>query len=276
MNLTILGGNGMLGRDLAILAQAAGCEVRIFDLPDWDITRDRDLAAAVAAAPLLVNCAAYTQVDAAEGDADRCRQINATAPGRLGELAARAGTHVLHIGTDFVFGDDGEQPLHETSPTNPLGVYGQSKLAGEQALAASGCRHAVLRIEWTYGRHGSHFVGKILAAARQRPELRVVDDQIGTPTWTQDVARAILCLLRARAEGLYHFAAEGYASRCEVARLILAECAIDTPVHPCRNEAFPAPARRPKNSRFDCRKIDTLLDFTRPRWQEALHRYLTD
>jgi dTDP-4-dehydrorhamnose reductase len=266
----------MLGCDLAILAQAAGCEVRIFDLPAWDITRDCDLAAAVAAAPVLVNCAAYTQVDAAEGDADRCRHINATAPGRLGELAARAGTYVLHLSTDFVFGDTGELPLDEISPTNPLSVYGESKLAGEQALAASGCRHAVLRIEWTYGRHGVHFVGKILAAARQRPELRVVDDQVGAPTCTQDVARAILCLLRARAEGIYHFAAEGFASRCEVARFILAEGGIATPVHPCRSEDFPAPARRPKNSRFDCRKIEPLLDFARPRWQDALRRHLTD
>lgn len=274
MQLAILGGKGMLGSDLADAARAAGWAVRVFDLPDWNLTRELDLATAVGSAPVLVNCAAYTEVDRAEAEPERCRQINAEAPGRLGELAARAGAYLLQLSTDFVFGDAGDQPLAESATPAPLNVYGATKLAGEQALAATGCHHAVLRIEWTYGRHGHHFVDKILAAAHRLPELRVVDDQIGAPTWTRDVARVILRLLELRAEGDYHFAAAGHASRCEVARFILAEKGLRVPVTPCRSDDFPTPARRPRNSRFDCRKIEALLGFPRPAWPASLREFL--
>jgi dTDP-4-dehydrorhamnose reductase len=272
--LALLGANGMLGRDLAPLARDAGWEVLALDLPACDITREADLAAAVAAAPVLVNCAAYTEVDRAESEPEPCRRVNAEAPARLGALAARAGAYVLHLGTDYVFGDDGNQPLDESAPTRPLGAYGASKLAGEQGLAASGCRHAVMRVQWTYGKHGRNFIGKILAAARERPLLRVVDDQVGAPTWTRDVAQAILRLLDLRATGLFHFAAAGQASRCAVARFALAACGLATPVVPCLTADFPTPARRPLNSRFDCRKIDALLAAPRPTWQDALRDYL--
>jgi len=266
----------MLGSELAAMSGAAGWEVQVFDLPEWDITRKEDLATAVNSASVLVNCAAYTAVDQAETESELCRQVNAEAPGRLGELVASAGKYLIHLSTDFVFGDDGEVPLTEAMPPNPLNVYGASKLAGEQALAESGCRHAVLRVEWTYGRHGSHFIDKILAAAKVRPELRVVADQFGAPTWTRDVARALLRLAALRSEGCYHFAATGYASRYEVARFILAEKGLATPVVPCRSEDFPSPALRPRNSRFDCRRIDALLKIPRPAWQDSLREFLAN
>jgi len=272
--LALLGAQGMLGRDLAPLARDAGWQVLPLDLPEFDITREADLAEAVAAAPVIVNCAAYTDVDRAEAETEACRRVNAEAPGRLGALAARAGAHVLHLGTDYVFGDDGDRPLDESATPRPLGAYGASKLAGETALAASGCRHAILRVQWTYGEHGRNFIGKILAAARERPGLRVVDDQVGSPTWTRDVAGAVLRLLALRAEGLYHFAAAGQASRCAVARFALAACGLATPVLPCRTADVTAPARRPLNSRFDCRKIDALLATPRPAWQDALRAFL--
>jgi len=273
-NLSILGGKGMLGSDLAILARQHGWQVRIFDLPEWDITRETDLGMVVRESDVLVNCAAYTNVDQAETEPELACAINADAPGRLGRLAKVAGKDVLHISTDFVFGDDSDLPLSEDSPTNPLGVYGQTKLAGEQQLQASGCKCAVMRVEWTYGRSGNNFVSKIIQLATAHDELKMVDDQIGSPSWTQDVSTAIIALLQEQAEGIFHYAPEGYASRCEVADFIFRELGIEKKLRPCASEEFPTPARRPKNSRFDCRKIDQMLSLPRPGWQDLLREYL--
>ncbi|OGV50805.1 MAG: dTDP-4-dehydrorhamnose reductase [Lentisphaerae bacterium GWF2_52_8] len=275
--LAILGGRGMLGRELSTAALAAGWETAIYDLPEFDITSASDIETALNGVDAVVNCAAYTAVDLAESQREKCFAVNARALSLLGNAAAARGVYVLHIGTDFVFGDTlPAKPLSEKSKPSPLSVYGLSKWEGELMLYASGAKHAVVRVQWTYGRYGQNFITKIVAAARSKPSLKVSADQIGSPTHTADVARALLCLLKHQTQGLYHFAANGYTSRFEQAKLIISELGLPTIVEPCLTSDFPTPARRPLNSRFDCRKIDGLLDFKRPEWQDSLRGFLGD
>ena len=272
--LAILGGKGMLGSDLNAAAAASGWLVQIYDLPEFQITDRRQLEDAIKACDCIVNCAAYTAVDKAESEPELCEAVNALAVGEMGIIAAAAGKYVVHISTDFVFGDLIDTPQSETDQPNPLNVYGRSKLHGEQLLAASGCRHAVIRTEWTYGRHGSNFISKILSLAKERESIQVVSDQIGAPTPTADVVRVILCLLENQTEGLYHFAADGFASRYEVAEFIVQLAGLETKVLPCLSSAFPTPAVRQKNSKFDCAKIDRIIDFKRPLWRDALRDFI--
>ncbi len=273
-NLAILGASGMLGTEFRLHAERSGYSVLGFDLPEWDITRPGDLKKAVDSADLIVNCAAYTDVDGAENDSERCFAVNSEAVGRLAELSAAVNKRLLHISTDFVFGDESETPLNEDAEPAPLGVYGMSKAQGEKLLLDSRVPHAVLRVEWTYGANGSNFVSKILELCEAGNPLRVVDDQVGSPTSVSDVSRAILCLLGKKAQGLFHFACKGYASRYEVARYIIEYTGQDLICEPCSSIESHTPAKRPLNSRFDCSRIDRLLDFQRPHWQNSLKAYL--
>lgn len=266
----------MLGSDIIELADNLGFSTRIYDLPEFDITNDADIEAMVAENDILVNCAAYTAVDQAESEPEKCRTINALAVGKIGEVAKLANKYILHISTDFVFGDNGDRALSEDDMTNPLSMYGTSKLEGEQLLQQSGCRNAIIRIEWTYGLHGKYFVSKIIELSERLDSLQIVGDQFGAPTPTTAVARAVMCFIQEETEGLYHFAARGYGSRYDVAKFVFEKLGITKTLTPCSSTAFAAPAQRPLNSRFDCSKIDGILDFERPEWQDALEEFLLE
>lgn len=272
----ITGGKGMLGTDVCEALKRRGHSTLVFDMPEHDLTKDAALRELVDASNIIVNCAAYTNVDRAETESELCSAVNAVLPRRLGLAAKLAGKRVIHISTDFVFGDGGNDSLDEDSTVNPLNVYGQTKLDGELALLESGCRSAVLRIEWTYGSSGVNFISKIADLARVSDDLKVVVDQVGSPTPTTAVARAVADFVENDLEGVYHFAANGYASRCEVAKMIVAELELGTDVVPCSSDDFQTPAVRPRNSRFDCSKIDGVLTFERPHWKTALKKYLKE
>jgi dTDP-4-dehydrorhamnose reductase len=273
-NLAILGGRGMLGTDLARLCEERCLAHTVFDLPECDITREDHLRQALQNAAVVVNCAAYTNVDGAETEKDTAYKVNAEAVGTLGKLARQNGIPVLHISTDFVFDGSGDQPYTEEDRPNPINTYGASKLAGEQQLAESRADHCIIRVEWTYGQAGENFITKIVAAAKKRDTLRVVNNEIGSPTATSQVAETILQMLEKQARGLYHFANAGYASRFDVARFIVDRLRLNTPVEPCKSDEYPTPAKRPLNSRFDCRKIQVLLDKPIEHWQKPLERFL--
>jgi dTDP-4-dehydrorhamnose reductase len=274
-SIAVLGGRGMLGTDLCQALRAAGCRVTALDLPEFDITAADQTDRALTGVAAVVNCAAYTNVDGAEAHRELAAAVNERAVGQLGQLAAARGVYVLHISTDFVFDGDLDRPYRETDAPRPISVYGASKLAGEQALQAAGGAYAIVRVQWTYGRAGQNFISKFLNRADTTDDLAMVADQVGAPTWTGDVSAALLELLERRRKGLYHYAAAGYASRFEVAEAILAERGLrGKRLRPCRTADFPAAARRPLNSRFDCAAIDAVLARPRPHWRAALAQYL--
>jgi dTDP-4-dehydrorhamnose reductase len=272
--VAILGGKGMLGTDLAEICKQRGFDAGIFDLPEFDITDPEQIRRALDTAEMVVNCAAYTDVDGAEKQRDQAYKVNAEAVGRLGMLARRAKVWVLHIGTDFVFDGKADRPYVETDRPNPINQYGRSKLAGEQLLVESGCDNCIMRAEWTYGRSGKNFVTKLLDRARAAKMLKVVDDQIGSPTATTEVAKAICKLLQRKPQGIFHFAADGYVSRYEMAEFIFSSLSMNIDVVPCKTSDYVTPAARPLNSWFDCSKIKALLNEPIEPWQRPLERFL--
>lgn len=272
--IAILGGRGMLGADLAPALAAAGHKVQAWDLPECDITQPAQLEQALDGAEIVVNCAAFTNVDGAEDQPERADAVNARAVAHLAAAARRRNIFVVHISTDFVFDGQGTRPWREDDPPRPLSVYGRTKLAGEHALRNSGCPHLIMRVQWSYGRHGNNFIAKILERARAGAPLKIVDDQVGAPTWTRDMSRAIVRLLERQAAGVFHFANSGCASRFDVARFVLDHCKLPNPLIPCRTGEFPARAARPLNSRFELSRIQAILGYPIRSWQEALAEYL--
>lgn len=272
--VAILGGRGMLGSDVALICEQQNLDFQVFDLPEFDITDPERLSDTIRNYQTIVNCAAYTDVDGAETQDQLAYQVNAAAVGRLGEMAKQAGCWVLHISTDFVFDGRLDRPYVETDAPNPINTYGRTKLAGEKLLAESGCRHCIIRLQWTYGWAGRNFVTKLIEQAKTNPHLRVVDDQIGSPTATTEAAAAICRLLSQQPEGLFHFAAAGYVTRFDMARFIFDRLKMPIVLTACESSDFPSPAARPLNSRFDCSKILALLAEPIKQWQEPLASFL--
>ncbi len=272
--VTILGGRGMLGTDLTKICEQQGFNVEVFDLPEFDITNSRQLKEALGNTKIIVNCAAYTNVDGAEHEADLAYRVNAEAAGRLGALVKEANAWLLHISTDFVFDGRSDRPYVETDLPNPINEYGKTKLAGEQLLAESGCDCCIMRVEWTYGLAGNNFVTKLIQRAETDKTLKVVDDQIGSPTATTEVAKVICELLRIKPIGLFHFASAGYVSRYEMAKFIFDKLSMDVNLLPCKTSDWKTGADRPLNSRFDCSRIQAILDEPIEPWQGSLERFL--
>jgi dTDP-4-dehydrorhamnose reductase len=272
--VAILGGKGMLGTDVANTCRQQGFDVKVFDLPEFDITNVQQLKQALIGVQTIINCAAYTNVDGAESQAELAYEVNAAAAGRLGALVKDAGGWLLHISTDFVFDGRLSRPYRETDTPSPINEYGKTKLAGEQLLGQSGCKHCIIRVEWTYGSAGDNFVTKLIRRAKVDRTLKVVDDQIGSPTATIEVAKVICELLRKKPVGIFHFASAGYVSRYEMAKFIFDKLSMDVSVSPCKSGDYASAAARPLNSRFDCSKIKALLDEPIESWQGSLEHFL--
>ncbi len=264
----------MLGSDLARTCQRRGLAAEVLDLPDFDITDKEKLPRALENYPVIVNCAAYTNVEKAESETDHAFSVNARAVGSLGEAAKKTGAWVLHISTDFVFDGKSQEPYVETDPPNPINAYGKSKLEGERLLVASGCKNCIMRVEWTYGTGGNNFVKKLIDVARRGRALKVVDDQVGSPTATTAVAEAICTLLRKKPQGLFHFAADGYVSRFDMAEFIFEKLGLDVDLTRCKTSDYPSAAVRPLSSRFDCGKVKALLDEPIEPWQGPLEKFV--
>lgn len=272
----ILGCQGMLGSDLAQYAESHDYTVRYYDLPKFDINNDECLDEIAANCDVIVNCAAYTDVEKAETDTEMANRVNGHAVGRLGRVAKRTGIPLLHISTDFVFDGKKQTPYIETDIPNPVNEYGRSKLLGEKLLMESGCRSCILRIEWTYGQNGGNFITKILSAADRYDQISVVDDQIGSPTYTAEVAKVIVELLSQKTFpiGIYHCAARGYVSRYELAQYLFERIGRTIELIPSKTSDYKTVAQRPLNSRFDCTKLEMLLNRPISQWQEMLGKYL--
>lgn len=273
-DIAVLGAKGMLGSELADLFENQGIECDTYDLPEFDITDYERLENTVSEHPLIINCAAYTHVDKAEHEFDKAYKINAEAVGRIGKFARKSGSWVLHIGTDFVFDGRSLDPYREKDIPNPINSYGVTKHAGEQLLTHSNCRYCIVRVQWTYGKNGNNFVKKIISKAQKEGVLKVVDDQVGSPTSTNSIASLIRSLIEFQPLGLYHYASSEYVSRHETAKYIIEKAGIDAEVQKCKTEDFPSTAKRPLNSRLDCTKIKKTMSVELPSWKDSMDEYL--
>jgi dTDP-4-dehydrorhamnose reductase len=222
---------------------------------------------------VLVNAAAYTNVERAEDQPERAYLVNEHGAALLARAAKSAGLGFVHVSTDFVFDGRKDGAYAEDDETNPLSVYGLTKLAGEVAVFAENPQALIVRTAWVFGPAGANFPVKILEAARARPALQVVTDEIGSPTYTIDLARGILGLVDAEARGLFHLAGFGSCSRFEIAAETLRLAGIATTLEPVTSDAFPTKAARPRNSVLDCSRAEA-LGVTMPPWRDALARFV--
>jgi dTDP-4-dehydrorhamnose reductase len=270
--IVLLGARGMLGSEVYSLFTDKN--ITALDLPEFDITNKSLLEKAIEDASVVINCAAYTDVEKAESQADLAFKVNAEAVGNLAELARRNNTYVIHISTDFVFDGKKNTPYLETDPANPINAYGKSKLQGELLLAQKHNLFSIIRVQWTYGKSGNNFIAKLVSLSRQKNSLKVVDDQLGSPTWTLEAAKVIREFITKKPQGLFHFAAAGSASRYEMAKFVFEKLKLNTEIVPCKSSEFKTAAQRPLNSRFCCDKIQSLLDKPIELWQKSLERFL--
>ncbi len=295
MKILLLGKNGQVGwelqRSLATLGEVIALD---FDSPgplSADFSRPESLAATVreVAPDVIVNAAAHTAVDKAESEPDLARAINAEAPAVLAREAAACGAWLLHYSTDYVFDGSGDAPRGEDAPTGPLNVYGLTKLEGEQAIRASGCRHLLLRTSWVYGARGGNFARTMLKLAQERDQLRVIDDQIGAPTGADLLADLSAHMLRAARSdasvaGTYHAVASGQTSWHGYASHVIdfaRAAGMSVKVAPGAIEAvptsaFPTPAKRPLNSRLDTSRLRSRFGVVLPDWRHGVDRMLTE
>jgi dTDP-4-dehydrorhamnose reductase len=289
MRILLTGAGGQVGQELVrVLRNSPEVELRAYDRTSLDLTQPQALADQVTAfrPQVIVNAAAYTAVDKAEAEADLAQAVNALAPGYLAQAATQVGASLVHISTDYVFDGTQSVPYQEDSPCHPLGVYGLTKLAGEQA-AVKGCdRSLILRTAWVYGAKGKgNFAKTILRLAQERDSLRVVYDQVGTPTWAYDIAHAIANLLPQlgpETYGTYHFTNSGVASWYDFAVAIVEETrALGVPltlnqIEPITTADYPTPARRPAYSVLSGEKIAGMLGTTPPHWRQSLRHMLAE
>ena len=278
MTILVFGKTGQVARELRAAAQ-----VTALGRDEADLTDPAACAATIRAhAPdAVINAAAYTAVDKAESDEETAALVNGAAPGAMVEACAEMGIPFVHISTDYVFDGTGTAPWSTNAPTRPLGAYGRTKLAGEEAVRGAGGVHAILRTSWVVSAHGSNFVKTMLRLGAEREALTIVGDQVGGPTAAADIARACLeiaCQLQAdpAKSGTYHFSGGPDVSWADFAREIFAQAGIVCAVTDIPSAHYPTPAARPANSRLDNAQTLAVFGLARPDWRAGLAEILTD
>ena len=276
MTILVTGGNGQLGTALR-LASAESCHRFVFtDVEELDITSGEAVATFFERekVDVVVNCAAYTAVDLAEENEQQADLLNHKAVALLAETCVRHNATLIHISTDYIFSGDADAPYTEEVAPAPINTYGRTKLAGERTVVESGCRHIILRTAWLYSEFGRNFFKTMQSLTATREEVRVVADQIGTPTYAGDLAAAITYIINSEQLdrcGIYHYSNEGVCSwydfACEIARL---SGHTDCKVTPCTTEEYPTKAQRPRYSVLDKSKFVSTFGITIPEWHEAL------
>lgn len=280
MNILVTGANGQLGQCMRTAAAQSADNYIFTDVAELDITNPEAVEATVRdnKVDVIVNCAAYTNVEKAESDAAMAEKLNAEAVANLAHaIKANNGT-LIHISTDYVFGGAaGNTPRTEAEPSNPTGVYGLTKLHGEEAIARSGCKALIFRTAWLYSEHGKNFVKTMLNLTATKPSLNVVFDQVGTPTYARDLAQAIYNIISNRSfagnEGIYHFSNEGVCSWYDFTKVI-AQMAGNTScdIQPCHSDEFPSSVVRPSFSVLDKTKFKKTFGTTIPYWTDSLKK----
>lgn len=276
--ILVTGANGQLGMEMRILGAVAPNEYIFTDVEELDITDKKAVEDFVCQnnIQIIVNCAAYTNVDRAEEDEATAERINAEAVRNLAEAVKRVDGTLFHISTDYVFGGEGNTPRTEDMLLDPQGAYGRTKLHGEQAIAEVGCKAIIIRTAWLYSEFGKNFLLTMLRLTKEKPAINVVFDQVGTPTYAGDLALTIFSIIEgdmyAGNEGVYHFSNEGVCSWYDFAQEIATamghkECKIS----PCHSDEFPSKVKRPAYSVLDKSKIKRTFGVEIPHWRESMY-----
>jgi dTDP-4-dehydrorhamnose reductase len=275
MRLLVTGANGMLGHRVVEQARAAGHDVRGTDLPELDLTDAQAVFDFIGeqAPEAVVHCAAYTDVDGAEEREDLAREINCDASSHVAAAAGRNGAFVVAVSTDYVFAGDANRPYVEGDRPDPKGAYGRTKLEGERAIEEVGAEFAIARTAWLFGAGGKNFVDTMLGLGADRDEVKVVADQIGSPTWTGFLAPALIEIAERRLTGVHHLTGEGQCSWAELAEETFRVAGLDCRVVPVTTAEFPRPAPRPAWSVLDAERQDAVR---LPPWQDHVRTYLEE
>ena len=282
MNILVTGANGQLGNEMRIIGSKSadnyvftdivaqeGNSTLILDITDIDAVREMVRAHAIEA---IVNCAAYTNVDAAESNYELAEKLNAEAPANLAAVMNEVGGWLIHISTDYVFGKEAyNTPCREDQQGTPTGVYGLTKLHGEQKIQQSGCKYVIIRTAWLYSEFGKNFCKTMLTLTATKPALKVVFDQCGTPTYAWDLARAVEVILKNPVQGIYHFSNEGVCSWYDFAQMVARFSGNDAcDIQPCHSDEFPSPVKRPSYSVLDKTKIKQTFGLSIAYWTDSL------
>lgn len=287
MNILVTGSNGQLGKELRRAAQSSEDKYIFTDVSEGEDTLYLDITDEGAVSDfcsteevdVIVNCAAYTDVDAAENDAIAADKLNHLAPSALAKIAARSSAVLIHISTDYVFDGKANTPYSESSATSPASVYGTTKLAGEQAIKDSGCKYIIIRTAWLYSAHGRNFVKTIGNLCMEKPSLKVVVDQVGSPTYAGDLALAIMHIIDTRSLdkcGLYHFSNEGSISWYDLAKAVAASRGSDCLIEPCMSSEYPSRVARPHYSVLDKTLFKQTFSYSILYWRDSLSKCIAE
>ena len=279
MKILVTGAMGQVGREISKLADSTEhtyiyTDVRAHEgVSELDVTDAEAVNAAVQGVDVIVNCAAYTDVNKAESDAEAAHKVNALAPAVLAEAAKAAGAMLIHVSTDYVFDGQANVPYTEDAARKPLGVYGRTKMEGEDAIVNSGCRHLIFRTSWLYSNTGKNFFLTMSELTASKPELKVVFDQVGTPTYAYDLAYLITYIIEENLldrNGVYNYSGEGVCSWFDFASEINSQMGHTCRIVPCRSEEYPTPAERPHYSVLDKSKVKRDFGIEVPYWRHSL------
>ena len=282
MNILVTGANGQLGNEMRIVSKGSSDNYIFTDLEELDITSFEAVSKCVKdnKVEVIVNCAAYTNVDKAEDDEATAELINAQAVENLAKACKENNATLIHISTDYVFGgNEGNTPRTEDEPVNPTGAYGRTKLHGEEAIQRIGCKHIIIRTAWLYSEFGNNFVKTMRKLTSERDSLKVVFDQVGTPTYALDLAKTILVFIEElktpnssllTSNSIYHFSNEGVISWYDFAKEICELSGNTCDIQPCHSDEFQSKVKRPSYSVLDKTKIKNKLNITIPHWKESL------
>ena len=278
MKVLVTGAKGQLGTDLMNELAKRGIEGIGVDVEEMDIT-DAEACRRViksSGADAVIHCAAYTAVDAAEDNVDLCRRINGEGTRNVAQACKEADVKLMYISTDYVFDGQGTRPWEPDDERHPLNVYGQTKYEGELAVEELSDKYFIVRIAWVFGVAGKNFIKTMLRLGKERGAVSVVDDQVGSPTYTYDLARLLVDMIQTDKYGRYHATNEGLCSWYEFAKEIFRQAGMDVPVTPVSSGEFPVKATRPSNSRLSKEKLSENGFERLPAWQDALGRFLKE
>lgn len=276
MKVLVTGAKGQLGTDLVRMVKNKGFEVFGYGREELDITNTNQVNGVFSYInpDVVIHTAAHTKVDLAESEPDQAFLVNAIGTRNIAVASEKISSKIVYISTDYVFDGTASEPINEFKPSNPLGVYGESKLAGEQFVLNLHSKFYIVRTSWVYGRYGNNFVKTMLKLGEEKKELSVVDDQIGAPTYTVDLAERIIDLIQTEKYGVYHISNSGQCSWYEFAKAIFEESAIDVKVVPCTTKDFPRPAPRPSFSVLDHMGLRLNGFKEMPSWRDSLKKFL--